>query len=78
MDDEYDNISALNDDGSVADDTTVASASYAPEDDRFDMSQQSNGHRKRKRDDHAQSIIEQNHVLYSDDRSAAPRLPSLA
>jgi transcription factor MBP1 len=78
MDDEYDNISALNDGGSVADDTTVASASYAPGDDRFDMSQQSTDHRKRKREDHAQSIIEQAHMLYSDDRSAAPMLPSLA
>jgi transcription factor MBP1 len=67
MDDEYDNMSTLNDDGSVADDTTVASASYAPEDDRFDMSQQSTGHRKRKREDHAQSIIEQAHMLYSDE-----------
>jgi hypothetical protein len=78
MDDEYGNISALNDDGSVADDTAVALASYAPVDDRFDMSQQSTDHRKRKREDHAQSIIEQAHMLYSDDRSAAPMLPSLA
>jgi len=78
MDDEYDNISALNDDRSVADDITVASASCAPVDDRFDMFQQSNGHRKPKRENHAQSIIEQTHMLYSDDRSAAPRLPSLA
>jgi hypothetical protein len=42
------------------------------------MSQQSTGHRKRKREDHAQSIIEQAHMIYSDDRSAAPMLPSLA
>src|SRR5882757_1668595 len=36
--DDYDNISAqLNDDESIADDTTVASASFMLEDDRYDM-----------------------------------------
>lgn len=66
--DEYDNISAqLNDDESVADDTTVASASFMGEDDRYDMSQQSTGHRKRKREDLVQNVTEQAHVVYSDE-----------
>ncbi|TAQ83338.1 hypothetical protein B7494_g8339 [Chlorociboria aeruginascens] len=67
-DDNYDNISAqLNDDESVADDTTVASASYMAEDDRYDMSQQSTGHRKRKREEPVQNIVQQAHVIYSDE-----------
>ena len=66
--DDYDNISAqLNDDESVADDTTVASASFMGEDDRYDLSQQSTGHRKRKREEHVQNVTEQAHVVYSDE-----------
>jgi transcription factor MBP1 len=71
MDDDYDNISAqLNDDESLADDITVASASFMAEDDRYDMSQQGTGHRKRKRDDAlqtAQNAHDQAHMLYADD-----------
>lgn len=70
IEDNYDNISAqLNDDESVADDMTVASVSFMGEDDRYDMSQQSTGHRKRKRDEPPppQNVIEQAHMIYSDD-----------
>lgn len=68
--DSYSNISAqLNDDDEVPDDTTVASASFMDEDDRYDLSQQSTGHRKRKRDIEIPnaSIDEQNHMVYSDE-----------
>ena len=67
MDGEYDDIGGMNDDESVADDTTVASASFMAEDDRYDMTQQSTGHRKRKRDEQANIIIEQAHMMYSDE-----------
>lgn len=67
IEEDYDNISAqLNDDESVADDVTVASASFMAEDDRYDMSQQNTGHRKRKREEEAESIRHQQHTLYSD------------
>ncbi|TVY73179.1 Cell division cycle-related protein res2/pct1 [Lachnellula suecica] len=67
IEDEYDNISAqLNDDESLADDVTVASASFMAEDDRYDMSHASTGHRKRKRED-LQNALDRAHVLYSDD-----------
>jgi hypothetical protein len=66
--DDYDNISAqLNDDESIADDTTVASASFMLEDDRYDMSQQSTGHRKRKREEAAISEHERLHRWYADE-----------
>jgi transcription factor MBP1 len=66
--DDYDNISAqLNDDDSIADDTTVASASFMLEDDRYDMSQQSTGHRKRKREELVISEHERLHRWYADE-----------
>jgi len=65
---EYDNISAqLNDDESMADDMTVASASFMGDEDRYDMSQQSTGHRKRKREDIIQNAVEQAHVVWADE-----------
>lgn len=64
---DYDNISDQLNDDATPDDTTVASASFMDEDDRYDMSQQSTGHRKRKRDDPIQSTHEQNHIVYSDE-----------
>ncbi|KAF8855156.1 apses-domain-containing protein [Acephala macrosclerotiorum] len=68
VDDDYDNISAqLNDDESMADDATVASASFMAEDDRYDMSQQSTGHRKRKREEQIESATQRDHMLYSDE-----------
>ncbi|KAI9742222.1 MAG: hypothetical protein M1818_004122 [Claussenomyces sp. TS43310] len=68
--DSYDNISAqLNDDDELPDDTTVASASFMDEDDRYDVSQHSTGHRKRKREQDIPltSISDQNHIAYSDE-----------
>src|ERR1700709_267339 len=66
--DDYDNISAqLNDDESIADDITVASTSFMLEDDRYDMSQQSTGHRKRKREEAAVSEHERLHRWYADE-----------
>jgi transcription factor MBP1 len=65
---EYDNISAqLNDDESMADDMTVASTSFMGDDDRYDMSQQSTGHRKRKREDIIQNAVDQAHVVWADE-----------
>ncbi|KAG9230807.1 hypothetical protein BJ875DRAFT_518814 [Amylocarpus encephaloides] len=68
IEDEYDNISAqLNDDESIADDVTVASASFIAEDDRYDVSQASTGHRKRKREEMAQHAADQAHLSYTDE-----------
>lgn len=65
---EFDNISAqLNDDESMPDDTTVASASFMGDDDRYDMSAQSTGHRKRKRDESIHNAVEQSHVIWADE-----------
>lgn len=49
------------------DNLTVASASYMAEDDRFDMSHASTGHRKRKREEHIQDLTAQQHALYGDE-----------
>lgn len=78
IEDSYDNNSIqLNDDESVADDVTVASASYMEEDDRYGNSQSNAGSRKRKREagreEHLpqqlqpHNVVEQAHVIYSDD-----------
>ncbi|KAH8599202.1 hypothetical protein B0O99DRAFT_504969 [Bisporella sp. PMI_857] len=65
---DYDNISAqLNDEESMRDDTTVASASFMDEDDRYDMSAPPTGHRKRKREDSVQNAAEQAHVVWADE-----------
>ena len=65
--DDYDNISAqLNDDESMPDDTTVASASFMGDDDRYE-GHLSTGHRKRKRELEAQKAVDQAHVVYSDE-----------
>lgn len=66
--DEYDNISAqLNDDESMADDVTVASASFVGDDDPYDISTQSTGHRKRKREEQARDAAEQAHLIWADE-----------
>jgi transcription factor MBP1 len=68
IEDEYDNHSTqLNDDESIADDVTVASASFMAEDDRYDVSQASTGHRKRKREEIAQHAADQAHLSYTDE-----------
>ncbi|OWO99436.1 hypothetical protein B2J93_3877 [Marssonina coronariae] len=64
--DDYDDASQM-DNESIADDTTVASASFMGEDDRYDMVPQSTGNRKRKREENYQSASDRDHVLYSDE-----------
>jgi hypothetical protein len=65
--DVYDNISAFNED-ETPDDTTVASASFMGEDDRYDLSAPPTSHRKRKRSPApALTTSEQEHILYSDE-----------
>jgi transcription factor MBP1 len=67
--DSYDNISAQLNDDDTPDDITVASASFLGEDDRYDVSQPSTGHRKRKRDveQPAPNLSDQNHMVYADE-----------
>ena len=73
MEESYDNDSVqMNDDESMADDVTVASASFMGDDDRYDMSQRGTGHRKRKQphDDGlqaAQEAHERAHTMYCDE-----------
>jgi ankyrin repeat protein len=63
---EYDNASQMNEDD-TPDNVTVASASYMAEDDRYDMSHFSTGHRKRKREEMLQDMTEQQHAVYGDE-----------
>ncbi|KAI9812903.1 MAG: hypothetical protein M1827_004421 [Pycnora praestabilis] len=66
----YDNISAQLNDDDTPDNSTIASGSMIEDDDTFQSSQQSTGHRKRKRGaDYAEamSMIEQQHQLYADE-----------
>lgn len=49
------------------DNLTVASASYMAEDDRYDHSHFSTGHRKRKREDLIEDMTEQQHAVYGDE-----------
>ena len=49
------------------DNLTVASASYMAEEDRYDASQYSTGHRKRKREEMIQDLTEQQHSVYGDE-----------
>lgn len=48
------------------DNVTIASASYMDED-HFDMSHMSTGHRKRKREEQLQDLTEQQHAVYRDE-----------
>lgn len=66
MQEEYDNTSQINEDD-IPDNLTVASASYMAEDDRYDMSHFSTGHRKRKREEMLQDMTEQQHAVYGDE-----------
>lgn len=63
---EYDNASQINEDD-TPDNVTVASASYMAEEDRYDMSHFSTGHRKRKREEMLQDMTEQQHAVYGDE-----------
>ncbi|KAI9715368.1 MAG: hypothetical protein M1812_006013 [Candelaria pacifica] len=68
--DRYDNISVQLHDEETPDNSTVASASFMDEDDNFQISQQSTGHRKRKRGADAAenlSAIELQHRWYADE-----------
>lgn len=65
---EYDNGDAHMHEDDTPDNATVASASYMVEDDRYDQSQYSTGHRKRKREEQMiQGLTEQQHAMYGDE-----------
>ncbi|KAI6255578.1 hypothetical protein MCOR29_005240 [Pyricularia oryzae] len=65
--DAYENGEMLVDEDDTPDNLTVASASYMAEDDRPDLSHFSTGHRKRKREEPTESMIEQQHRIYGDE-----------
>ena len=54
-------------DDDTPDNVTVASASYMGDEDVYDMSQFSTGHRKRKREEIIQDRSEQQHAIYGDE-----------
>ncbi|GAB1315243.1 Transcription factor mbp1 (MBF subunit p120) [Madurella fahalii] len=64
---EYDNGDPQMLEDDTPDNLTVASASYMAEDDRYDISQFSTGHRKRKREEMLQDLTEQQHAMYGDE-----------
>jgi transcription factor MBP1 len=64
---DFENSDALMADDDTPDNLTVASASYMAEDDRFDMSHASTGHRRRKREEQLQDLTDQQHSLYGDE-----------
>ncbi|KAH7325762.1 ANK-repeat protein MBP1 [Stachybotrys elegans] len=64
---DFENGDALMGEDDTPDNLTVASASYMADDDRFDMSQMSTTHRKRKREEQMQDLTEQQHALYGDE-----------
>ncbi|KAK4445830.1 hypothetical protein QBC34DRAFT_306188 [Podospora aff. communis PSN243] len=63
--DDYDGADSNMQDDDTPDNLTVASASYMGEDDGYDMSHFSTG-RKRKREEDAHTMTEQQHALYGD------------
>ncbi|KAI9760698.1 MAG: hypothetical protein M1835_000119 [Candelina submexicana] len=68
--DRYENISAQLHDDETPDNSTVASASFMDEDETFQMSQQSTGHRKRKRgmeNPEGLSALELQHRIWADE-----------
>lgn len=64
---EFDNIDTTMGEDDTPDNLTIASASYIADDDQFDLSQMSTGHRKRKREEHMQDLTEQQHAVYGDE-----------
>lgn len=64
---EFDNGDTMMGEDDTPDNLTVASASYMADDDHFDMSHMSTGHRKRKREEHMQDLTEQQHAVYGDE-----------
>lgn len=68
MRDEFENnTDTMMGEDDTPDNLTIASASYMAEDDRYDMSHMSTGHRKRKREEHMQDLTEQQHSMYGDE-----------
>lgn len=67
MHEEYDANDTMMGEDDTPDNLTIASASYMAEDDRYDMSHMSTGHRKRKREEHMQDLTEQQHAMYGDE-----------
>ncbi|KAI9162999.1 Cell division cycle-like protein res1/sct1 [Paramyrothecium foliicola] len=65
--DDFENGEPMMAEDDTPDNLTVASASYMAEDDRFDMSHISTGHRKRKREEQLQDLTEQQHSVYGDE-----------
>ena len=64
---EFENADSQLHEDDTPDNATVASASYM-EDDRYDVSQYSTGHRKRKREEQAiHGLTEQQHAMYGDE-----------
>ncbi|KAK0619079.1 putative apses transcription factor [Immersiella caudata] len=63
--DDYDGADSNMQDDDTPDNLTVASASYMGEDDGYDMSHYSTN-RKRKREEDAQNVADQQHSLYGD------------
>lgn len=63
---EYDGDTHMHEDD-TPDNLTVASASYMAEDDRYDHSHFSTGHRKRKRDELIEDVTDQQHAVYGDE-----------
>lgn len=64
---DYDHADSQMHEDDTPDNLTVASASYMAEDDRYDMSHFSTGHRKRKREEMLQDLTEQQHAMYGDE-----------
>ncbi|KAI0868855.1 ANK-repeat protein MBP1 [Hypoxylon argillaceum] len=64
---EFEPASQLVNEDEIPDNVTVASISYAAEDERHDLSQFSTGHRKRTRDETIQDLTEQQHSVYGDE-----------
>lgn len=64
---EFDNTDTMMGEDDTPDNLTVASASYMADDDHFDISHMSTGHRKRKREEHMQDLTEQQHAVYGDE-----------
>ncbi|KHN94821.1 ANK-repeat protein MBP1 [Metarhizium album ARSEF 1941] len=64
---EFDSGDMMMGEDDTPDNLTVASASYMADDDHFDMSHMSTGHRKRKREEHMQDLTEQQHAVYGDE-----------
>ncbi|KAK2595448.1 Transcription factor mbp1 [Conoideocrella luteorostrata] len=66
-DEVIDNGDSMMAEDDTPDNLTVASASYMADDDHFDMSYMSTGHRHRRREERMQDLTEQQHAVYGDE-----------